>query len=86
MSTFSINTFNFDKISEEILYYEKKNNGLDPYIFISDETAEAIKKELGIYDGVLFGLAINGANFYSTFMGHKLFINNDLKFGVVEIR
>lgn len=97
MSKFSITTIDLDKISKEIQYYKIKNNdGLDPYIFMSDETIGAIERELGAYELCICGWATdnktlsnrlnNASKVYGTYMGCKLFINNDLKFGVVEIR
>lgn len=98
MSTkFSITTIDLNKISKEIAYYKNKNNnGLDPYIFMSDETVGAIERELDAYRLCIHGWEIdnkslanrlnNTSKVYGTYMGCKLFINNDLKFGVVEIR
>ena len=89
---FSITTIDLDKISKEIAYYKIKNNdGLDPYIFMSDETVGAIERELGIYNWAIDNETLaNGLNntskVYGAYMGYKLFIDNDLKFGVVEIR
>lgn len=89
---FSITTIDLDKISKEIAYYKNnKGNGLDPYIFMSDETVRAIEGELGIYNWAIDNETLaNGLNntskVYGAYMGYKLFIDNDLKFGVVEIR
>lgn len=89
---FSITTIDLNKINKEITYYKNKNNnGLDPYIFMSDETVSAIESELGVYNWTIDNEALadklnNTSKVYGTYTGYKLFINNDLKFGVVEIR
>lgn len=87
-----IKTLDLDKLDNMIDKYICMTNKRDPYIFMSNDTANAIvdiTNPLDVFstkenfnkkskDGV------NGAN--AEYTGYKVFINNDLKFGIVEIR
>lgn len=87
-------TINFDKLDNEIREYVQCNGNFDPYIFMSEDTANAIESEVQVE----FGFDVKDANsniklksdikngVKATYCGYKIFINNDLKFGIVEIR
>lgn len=83
-------TINFDKLDNEINEYIKCNDGFAPYIFMSEDTANAIAKEFEIEFGIPVTDTCSNVRVKdgvkATYTGYKVFINNDLKLGVVEIR
>lgn len=89
-----ITTINFDKLDNEISEYVQCNGHFDPYIFMSENTANAIESECEIQLGFSAkeinsnvkpkGDIKNGVK--GSYCGYKVFINNDLKYGIVEIR
>ena len=89
-----ISTINFDKLDNEIEEYVQRNGNFDPYIFMSEDTANAIESEYEVEFG--FSTKEMNANvkpkgdtkngIKATYCGHKVFINNDLRYGIVEIR
>lgn len=78
-----VNAINFEKLDNEIEAYVNCNCNFDPYIFMSEDTAKAIRKEL-LSDIVGFNPENTTKNV--TYCGYKVFIDNDLHFGIVEIR
>ena len=86
MSKFSIiATVDLSRIDEEIEQYVSLNGNLNPYIFMSEDTARAVECEVGADDFPSQRDAKSGG-MYATYTGYKVFINNDLRFGIVEIR
>ena len=94
---FSIATINIDKIFKEIdnyinQHYSNKNyDNCLPYLFMSEDTAKAIERECGIYnrpeyDTQMLSNKNKKSGIYAEFTGYKVYINNDLTYGVVEIR
>ena len=94
---FSIMAINIDKIFDEIDDYVKQGhatkNYIAPYLFMNEETAKAIQSEVNknniLYDPSLLSNIPNKntqGGVYATFTGYKVFIDDDLKFGIVEIR
>ena len=93
---FSIITINIDKIFKELdnhisQHYSDKNYGYLPYLFMNEDTAKTIEAEIGashhmIYDTSSLKSAYKKGGVYAEFTGYKVFINNDLRYGVVEIR
>ena len=45
-------TIDFNKLDNEIGEYVKRNGNFDPYIFMSEDTAEAIKNEYEVEYGL----------------------------------
>ena len=93
---FSIMTkINLNKLDEQIQAYQMLNQWDgecgecdDPYIFMSEDTAKAIETEVGV-DVVIDNKTLTNnikSGMHSTYSGYKVFINNDLRFGIVEIR
>ena len=92
---FSIATICPDKIQKEIddymaQYYADPNNMYVPYIFMSDATAKAIEFEtkpfnLTNYYNPLLNKHLNCEKICQ-FNGYKVFIDNSLKYGEVEVR
>ena len=80
-----VRTLDIDKIIEEIDSYVMITGEFNPYIFMSEETSKAIEKEVMV-EWLDPSLKSNYKGKEVTFAGCKVFINNDLKFGVVEIR
>lgn len=80
------------KIDKEINEYQVLHQfDDDPYIFMNEDTIKAIECELGLDDIVIdndtwSNKIKNTKGVYATYSGCKVFINNDLKFGIVEIR
>lgn len=84
-------TIDLSKIDDEITKYINLNGNFNPYIFMNEDTARAIENEVGAHDIVVGGVDLpNKRNtkdgMYATYSGYKVFINNDLRFGIVEIR
>ena len=82
-------TINFDKLDREINEYVKCNGNFDPYIFMSEDTIKAIEDEFPTteYTECLDpSLKSKYKGVEATYTGYKVFVNNDLKFGIVEIR
>ncbi len=86
MSRFSIiATVDLSRIDEEITKCINLNGNFDPYIFMSEDTARAIEYEVGA-DDFPSQRDTKSGGMYATYSGYKVFINNDLRFGIVEIR
>lgn len=79
-----IETLNVDKLYDKIDEYICTNNETDPYVFMSDETAEAIIQQLDPMD--LFGVGKRVKGKTATWTGYKVFIDDDMKYGDIEIR
>ena len=85
-----VTTIDVGKIDEEITKYVNLNGNFDPYIFMNEDTASVITNEVGV-DIVIDSNDLphkrNAKNGISaSYAGYKVFINNDLTFGIVEIR
>lgn len=79
------------RIDDEITKYVNLNGNFDPYIFMNEDTAKAIENEVSANNVIIDGVDLpnkrnikNGIS--ATYSGYKVFINNDLRFGIVEIR
>ena len=81
-----VKTINIDKIFEEIDNYIMITGETNPYIFMNEDTSKAIDDEVGIVKWIDPSSKSNYKGIEATFTGYKIFINNDLKFGIVEIR
>ena len=81
-----VKTINIDKIFEEIDNYIMTTGETNPYIFMNEDTSKAIDNEVGIVKWIDPSAKSNYKGIEATFTGYKIFINNDLKFGIVEIR
>lgn len=86
-----VSTVNLDVLYDEIEDYISCTGNFNPYIFMSEETARAIEKELPPVKWLNPSLKSqykdkNSKYTDATFAGYKLFINNSLRFGIVELR
>ena len=82
-------TINLDKLDREIEEYIQCSGNFDPYIFMSEDTMGAIEKEFPTteYTECLDpSLKSKYKGVEATYTGYKVFVNNDLKYGIVEIR
>ena len=75
-----------DKIDDEIEKYVGQNGNFDPYIFMNEDTARVIESEVGEHNIDLTNIRGAKNEMYATYCGYKVFINNDLRFGILEIR
>ena len=76
-------TINLEKLDKEIERHINLTTNFNPYIFMNEDTVKAIADEIGT------DFAVTDASKYKdtyTYRGYKIFINNDLKLGIVEIR
>ena len=84
-----IKTINFDMLDNAIESYTSKNNN-DPYLFMSEDTADeiemAVEKEYGFKaTDINSNIRLkNGVK--ALYCGYKVFIDDDLKLGIVELR
>ena len=87
-----IKTIDLEKIDDEIQRYKMLYQRDDPYFFMSEDTARAIECELNLgnivinNDSLINKIKNTKGGVYATYSGHQVFINNNLKFGIVEIR
>lgn len=83
-----IATLDLDKIDDEIEKYVNQVGGsfnpfFEPYIFMNADTARAIASQVGA--DIKTSKAIK-SNAGSTYKGYKVFIDDDLRFGTIELR
>lgn len=76
-------TVNFEKLNNEINEYIKETGNHNPYIFMSEDTAKTIANEFGIDLNMPI---YSSVGIKATYTGYQVFINNNLKFGIVEVR
>ncbi len=89
-----VRTIDIDRIFNEIDSYIHQNGFDDlPYLFMNKETVDAIELEVKKCNPIICNIFSSNKyskdlkdGIYGEFMGYKIFINNDLKFGIVEIR
>lgn len=91
-----VSTIDLKKIDKEIYEYIAHNGHLEPepYLFMNEDTAKAIEAQISMYNLIFYDNSDNSLSskknkkdgVYATYTGYKIFINNDLRFGVVEIR
>lgn len=87
-----VTTIDLNKIDKEIKEYKMLHQWDDPYLFMSDDTAKRIEIEVGtdniVIDNDTLANKIKNTKdgVYAEYTGCKVFINNNLKFGIVEIR
>ena len=80
-----VKTLDIDKLDSEIEEYICINKEINPYIFMSNETAEAIIKELdpmGLFDTRIK----NKKGHIALYTGYRVFIDDAKKYGDIEIR
>lgn len=83
-----VKSLDVDKLDKEIQDYIHISNNRNPYIFMSDATADKIAQHydpIDIYSNVKLG-AIDRCEHRALYVGYKVFTDNSLKFGDIEIR
>lgn len=78
-----IKTVDTEKLHNEVNNYMTITGEYNPYIFMNIDTLEAVASEF-IPTVKLRTYGMDG--YTSQYEGNKVFVNNDLKFGEVEIR
>ncbi len=73
----------FEEMLKEIEEYIMINGETNPYIFMSEDT---MQKMLVANDWALKSMRTSHNKYNATLYGYKVFINNDLNLGIVEIR
>ena len=83
--TFSIveKAINYNTLHKEIDNYYMENNNF-PYIFMNDETLDLMIDATGLSANGLHG--VNTKGLCGRFQGNKVFCDNTLSFGEVELR
>ena len=81
-----VKTIDVDKIVEEIDNHIRTTGEFSPYIFMSEDTMKAVEGGLPEVKWADPSLKANYKGKQAAFTGYKVFTNNDLKFGIVEIR
>lgn len=83
--TFSVlqSKIDYNKLNNKIdLYYMEHRNS--PYIFMNNETADSLISDVGLHPDGLMG--VNEGGLCGSFRGSKVFCDNTLRFGEVELR
>ena len=83
-----IQSLDIDKLDYEIQNYINISNNRNPYIFMSDATADKIAQHydpVDIYSNVRLGVK-DRCEHMAVYTGYKVFTDNSLKFGDIEIR
>lgn len=78
-----------EQLSEKIAYFAYEN-GHDPYIFANNATLEALKKpyeqEMKRIEFIDGGVLAKAEGLIGKYQGYKMFEDNTLKFGEIELR
>lgn len=80
-----IKTLDIDKLDSEIEEYIHINNETNPYIFMSNETAETIIRyfdPMGLFDTKIK----DKKGHIDSYAGYRVFIDDAKKYGDIEIR
>ena len=82
-----VTTINLTKLNEEIEEYKCLTGEENPYLFMHKDTMNMIEQEFcpEILDQATY-LKRKSSGVEATYYGYKIFANNELKFGTVEIR
>lgn len=80
-----VQSINLNKIHNEIDDYILQTNCFNPYIFMSDKTKDAILQEFEEKYNTVRPISEDRGK-VGKYTGYKVFIDNDLEFGMVEIR
>lgn len=79
-----VNRLDLYRLSNEIEVYIARTNEKNPYIFMSNETIEAIYETNKFLPYISHKSQPNKMT--ARFEGYKVFEDNELKFGEIEIR
>lgn len=79
-----VKTLDIDKLNSEIKNYISIDNEIDPYIFMSNETKEAITRQYPI--GLLDMRPKDKEGCIGVYRGYRVFVDETKKYGDIEIR
>ena len=78
-----------EKLNEKIAYFVYEN-GHDPYIFANDSTLEALMKpyeqKMKYVEFIDGGVIKKAEGMIGKYQGYKMFEDNTLEFGEIELR
>lgn len=80
-----VKSLDIDKLDKEIQEYIHISNNHNPYIFMSDATAEAIIRQfdpMGLFDTKIK----DKKGHIASYTGYRVFIDESKKYGDIEIR
>ena len=80
-----IQAISLSKIHNEVDNYILQTNCFEPYLFMSEKTIKAIIDEFNLEHSDN-SLESKDKGVKGMYPSYKVFVNNDLKFGMVEIR
>ena len=81
-----LKSLDLEKISQNICIYECETGEI-PYLFMNEETIRALYNEISdCFITKESFESLNSQGMVGSFEGYKLYPNNDLEFGEVEIR
>ena len=84
-----VKEIDLNKLSRKIDEYRHETGENNPYIFANDETIRAMVNDCSdcfVAADVFATLISSGKGRVGTYEGYKLFPNEDLKYGEVELR
>ena len=84
----NIITIDEDKLKEAITYFESTTNQC-AYIFMSDETALVLEEKYKYLNKIILKLrpdADPNRGYIATYNGKRIYIDNTIEFGEVDIR
>ena len=79
-----VRTIDFEKLDYEIGLYKATTDEMDPYIFMNKDAVYAIIGAYKMFSSCLYENLSDDCKGY--YRGCKVFVDNDLEFGEVEIR
>ena len=80
-----VKTIDFDRLEFEVCGYMANNCGENPYIFMNRDTADVLSDYYKVTPRIGQKVSYPGS-VVGEYMGNKVWINNDLGFGEIEIR
>ena len=80
-----VQSVDLNKLRNEINEYKSQTNCSEPYLFMSEETIAAVLKEHPDTCPYASKVFVN-RGVIGMYTGYKVFVDDDLTFGMVEIR
>lgn len=84
--TFSIIKFDLDKLDKKLNEYENETGDDSPYIFMNEQTINGVLFELDPLRLFRQCLRKNTDETIGEYKGCKMYVNNDLRFGEIELK
>ena len=80
-----IDLLDIEKLNEQLYIYVGSDNK-NPYLFMSFETLDVLTHASNIKYGSKDCTGRLDCGAYALYMGYKIYINNDLAYGEIELR